>query len=64
VTGTGCALRLLGDGIDGVYDRVEYKYNRLGHVIWTKDPNETVHEYAFDGLGRQTADRVTLPQDV
>ena len=55
-------MRLAGDGTDGIYDRVEYQYNRLGHAIWTKDQNETVHEYAFDGLGRQTADRVTLPQ--
>ncbi len=61
-TGATGVPPVLGDGIDGVYDRVEYKYNRLGHVIWTKDQNETVHEYAFDGVGRQTADRVTLPQ--
>lgn len=25
VTGTSYVLRLVGDGIDGVYDRVEYK---------------------------------------
>ena len=27
--GNGCVLRLLEDGIDGVYDRVEYKYNEI-----------------------------------
>jgi hypothetical protein len=31
----------------------------VGETVWTKDQNETVHEYAFDGLGRQTADKVT-----
>jgi len=55
--GTGYVLRLLGDGTADTYERVEYKYNRLGHATWTKDQNETVHEYAFDGMGRQTADR-------
>jgi hypothetical protein len=49
----------LGDGIDETYDRLEYKYNRLGGTVWTRDQNETVHEYAFGGLGRQTADKVT-----
>jgi hypothetical protein len=36
-----------------------YKYNRLGQTVWTRDQNETVHEYAFDGLGRQTDDCAT-----
>jgi len=49
----------LGDGTDGVYDRVEYRYNRQGQVTQMKDPGGTVHEYAFDGLGRQTADKAT-----
>jgi len=30
-------------------------------VVSSKDQNETVHEYVFDALGRQTADKVTLP---
>ena len=50
--GTGWGLRLAGDGTDGIYDRVEYQYNRLGHAIWTKDQNGTIHEYAFDGVLR------------
>ncbi len=49
----------LGNGTDGVYDRVEYAYNRLGERIAVKDQNGTVHQYAFDALGRQTQDRVT-----
>ena len=38
---------------------MEYQYNRQGEVIWKKDQNETVHEYTYDRLGRQTADKVT-----
>ena len=49
----------LDDGSDATYDRVEYRYNRLGQQTHATDQNGTVHEYAFDGLGRQTADRVT-----
>ncbi|MEM7314380.1 MAG: hypothetical protein AAF497_14630, partial [Planctomycetota bacterium] len=49
----------LGDGPDGVYERIEYQYNRQGDITQMKDPNETIHQYDYDGLGRQTADRVT-----
>jgi len=49
----------LGDGVDGVYDRVEYGYNRQGERIRKKDQNETVHAYEYDRLGRPTEDRVT-----
>jgi RHS repeat-associated protein len=49
----------LGDGTDGVYDRVEHKYNRQGEVKETKDQNGTVHAFDFDKLGRRTQDRVT-----
>ncbi len=49
----------MGNGTGGVYDRVEYAYNRLGERIAVKDQNGTVHQYAFDALGRQTQDRVT-----
>jgi YD repeat-containing protein len=40
-------------GSGGVYDRVEYKYNRLGDVIAVKDQNETVHEFDYDDFGRR-----------
>ncbi|MFZ5832820.1 MAG: hypothetical protein ACOY3P_22265 [Planctomycetota bacterium] len=40
-------------------DRVEYTYNRLGEVIEKKDQNGTVHQYARDGRGRPTADKIT-----
>ena len=53
--------RTISDGGDG-YDRVEYTYNRLGEVVAVKDQNQTVHEYLFDRLGRQLADKVTLAQ--
>ena len=33
------------NGADTVYDRVEYRYNRLGELIEQKDQNETVHAY-------------------
>jgi len=49
----------LGDGPGGVYERIEYEYNRQGDVTQMKDPNGTVHEYDFDEMGRQTQDRVT-----
>jgi RHS repeat-associated protein len=43
----------------GVRDRTEFRYNRLGQVIWSQDGNNTVHEFEYDKLGRQTQDRVT-----
>ncbi len=48
-----------GNGTDGVYDRVEYKYNRQGQPIELKDQNGTVHEYVYDAVGRQVTDKVT-----
>ncbi len=42
----------LGDGPDGVYERIEHTYNRQGEVVTTKDPNETVHSYIRDKMGR------------
>jgi len=50
----------LNNGLDGVYNRIEYTYNRQGNIVTMKDPNETVHAYAFDLLGRQVADAVTV----
>ena len=47
----------LGDGDDGVYDRVEYKYNRQGERTEKKDQNGTVHVFEFDSLGRVLHDR-------
>ena len=49
---------LSGNGADGTYDRVEYKYNRQAERIEMKDQNETVHSYNFDKLGRSLADEV------
>ena len=49
----------LGNGNDGVYDRVEYRYNRQGERTEMKDQNGTVHAFVYDALGRQTQDRVT-----
>jgi RHS repeat-associated protein len=49
----------IGNGWDGTYQRTEYGYNRQGNLVTKKDPNETVHEYAYDGLGRQIEDAVT-----
>ena len=47
------------DGWDGVYDRVEYRYNVAGELVRQKDQNGTVQEYHYDKLGRLVADRVT-----
>lgn len=49
----------LGNGPDTVYDRVEFKYNRRGEVTERKDQMETVREFVYDKLGRQTQDKVT-----
>ncbi len=49
----------LGNGTDGVYDRIEFRYDRQQRVIQVKDQQETVHAFDFDALGRQTQDRVT-----
>ena len=49
----------LGNGVDGVYDRVEFKYNRQGQLTEKKDQNGTVHVFEFDGLGRLVHDRAT-----
>lgn len=44
---------------DGIADRVEYQYNRLGERVWKRDQNGTVHQYDYDNLGRMIHDRVT-----
>ncbi len=49
----------LGNGADGIYDRIEFKYNRQGEVTEIKDQNETVHAFDYDMLGRRIHDRVT-----
>jgi RHS repeat-associated protein len=49
----------LGNGTDGVYDRIEFKYNRQGEATEIKDQNETVHNFDYDLLGRRIHDRVT-----
>mgnify|MGYP000858361248 CR=1 FL=1 len=49
----------LGNGGDGVYDRVEYRYNRQGERTEKKDQHGTVHALVFDGLGRLLHDCVT-----
>ena len=48
----------LGDGADGIYDRIEFKYDRQQRVTEVKDQQQTVHAFDFDALGRQTQDRV------
>ncbi|HUG91370.1 MAG TPA: hypothetical protein VML55_11080, partial [Planctomycetaceae bacterium] len=49
----------LGNGADGIYDRIEFRYNREGQRKELKDQNETVHVLAYDGLGRLIHDRIT-----
>ncbi|MCX6908425.1 MAG: RHS repeat-associated core domain-containing protein [Verrucomicrobia bacterium] len=46
-------------GNDGVYDRVEYCYNRLGEMTEAKDQAGTIHAYDYDKMGRFVHDRVT-----
>ena len=47
----------LGNGTDGIYDRVEHRYNRLGQVKETKDQNGTVHALEYDALVWTCAER-------
>jgi RHS repeat-associated protein len=49
----------LADGPDGIYERIEYTYNRQGEPVTFDDADETVHAYLYDKLGRLTADSVT-----
>lgn len=49
----------LDSGSDEIDDRVEYVYNRQGEIVKMTDQNGTVHEYDYDILGCQIADRVT-----
>ena len=46
-------------GADPKYDRVEFRYNRLGQVSERKDQLQTIHAYDYDKLGRLSQDRVT-----
>jgi len=48
----------LGDGPLGIYERIEYQYNRQGNIVSMKDPNSTVHAYDYDKMGRQIHDRI------
>ena len=50
----------LGNGDDGIYDRVEHCYNRQGERTQKKDQNDTVHVYDYDLLGRPVEDHVTI----
>jgi RHS repeat-associated protein len=43
----------------GCGDQVSYGYNRQGQRTSMRDQNGSVHKYAYDLLGRQTADAVT-----
>ena len=50
---------ILQNGTDGIADRVEFQYNRVGELVWKKDQNGSIHSYEFDNLGRLLHDRVT-----
>jgi len=50
---------VLQNGPDGIADRMEFQYNRIGERIQRKDQNGTIHAYDFDNLGRLLHDRVT-----
>jgi RHS repeat-associated protein len=50
---------VIQNGTDGVTDRIEFQYNRLGELIWKRDQNGTIHQYTYDDLGRMLHDCVT-----
>ncbi|MBL9154611.1 MAG: RHS repeat-associated core domain-containing protein [Verrucomicrobiales bacterium] len=41
------------------YRQIEHANNRQGEIVNTKDPNETIHAYDRDTLGRLLHDRIT-----
>ena len=43
----------------GGYDRVEYQYDIQGEETQVEDQNQTIHDYYYDRLGRETSDQVT-----
>ncbi len=49
----------LSNGADGVYDRIEYAYNRLGQITGSRDQSGNVRFFGYDGRGRFIIDRVT-----
>ncbi len=51
------------DGPDGVYSRLEYRYNRQGQQTGFKNADGTVHEYDYNKAGAITVDRVTVLAD-
>jgi len=57
-TGTSGTLAQLGDGPNGIYDRIEHRYNRHGERVETKDQNGTVKAFDYDEMGRQVRERV------
>ena len=50
----------LGNGGDGIYDRIEYSYDRQGGMVSLLDQNQTRHDYDYDLLGRVIHDRVAV----
>jgi len=48
-----------GDGPDGVYSRLEYRYNRQRQQTEFKDADGTTHVYTYNKLGAMIEDAVT-----
>ena len=46
-------------GSSGLYDRVQYTYDRQGEMTSMEDQNQTTHTYAFNGVGQLLSDSVT-----
>ena len=51
--------KILENGLDGVADRVEFLYNRVGERMAKRDQNGTIHSYEYDNLGRLLHDHIT-----
>jgi RHS repeat-associated protein len=64
-TSTGAAGAQLGNGTDGVYDRIEYTYDYASRRSTMKDQRGLVRTFTYDSAGRFSADSVTtLPSGV
>jgi RHS repeat-associated protein len=62
----GAAGSQLGNGADGVYDRVEYTYDYAGRRLTLKNQRQDVHTYAYidqqnsPGAGKLTTDTAAV----
>ncbi|GJL76748.1 RHS repeat-associated core domain-containing protein [Nitrosomonas sp.] len=53
-----------GDGPDGIFDRIEMRYDENSNLVQMTDQRGVVFKTSFDPGNRQTEQNITLPDDV